>query len=163
MRLVGGAIIASLLAASAAAQQLLLYGDSALPTCAQQCTVLQNAQAGCIPPAAPVTDNTIYESCFCQSGYLAPLKAAGSTLCADVCGAADVAKVATWYQSNCADNGVAAAAKVSTGAGTSTTAATAMSTAATAVSTAASASSAKSTASSQGSASGQQEKAQHGW
>ncbi|THW32208.1 hypothetical protein D6D19_09739 [Aureobasidium pullulans] len=108
------AIVASL-AASAMAQQLLVYSDSALPSCAQQCTILQNAQTGCIPPAAPVTDAVIYESCFCQSGYLTPLKAAGSTLCSDVCEAADVAKIATWYQSNCADNGVAAAAQVSAG------------------------------------------------
>ncbi|KAI5200391.1 hypothetical protein AUEXF2481DRAFT_32974 [Aureobasidium subglaciale EXF-2481] len=107
------------LAAYASAQQLLVYSDTALPSCAQQCTILQSAQTGCIPPAAPVTDAVIYESCFCQSGYLTPLKAAGSTLCSDVCEAADVAKIASWYQSNCADNGVAAAARVSA-AGTTT-------------------------------------------
>lgn len=111
------------LATSTAAQQLLVYGDTALPTCAQQCTVLQSAQTGCIPPAAPVTNAATYESCFCQSGYLTTLKAAGSTLCSDVCDAADVAKISSWYQSNCADNGVAAAASVSA-AGTTTSAST---------------------------------------
>jgi hypothetical protein len=91
------AVVASLVVA-ASAQQLLVYSDTALPACAQQCTVLQNAQTGCIPPAAPVTDATIYESCFCQSGYLTTLKAAGSTICSDVCEASDVSKIASWFR-----------------------------------------------------------------
>ena len=127
------AVVLSLAAASRA-QQLLVFGDNALPTCAQSCTVLQSAQTGCIPPAAPVTDALTYESCFCQSGYLVTLKAAGSTLCSDVCtDSADVLKIASWYQSNCADNGVAAAAAVSTAATTTSPAATTSANAATAV------------------------------
>ncbi|KAG9959709.1 hypothetical protein KCU61_g7254, partial [Aureobasidium melanogenum] len=156
MRLVG--IVASL-AAAASAQQLLVYGDSALPSCAQQCTILQNAQTGCIPPAAPVTDATIYESCFCQSGYLTTLKAAGSTICSDVCDASDVAKIASWYQSNCADNGVAAAAKVSAGATTDSTSTTPASTATSSQSTSTSTSS----SSSQGTSSSQDADPHHDW
>ncbi|KAH0156119.1 hypothetical protein KCU67_g8445, partial [Aureobasidium melanogenum] len=156
MRLV--AIVASL-AAAASAQQLLVYGDSALPSCAQQCTILQNAQTGCIPPAAPVTDATIYESCFCQSGYLTTLKAAGSTICSDVCDASDVAKIASWYQSNCADNGVAAAAKVSAGATTDSTTTTPASTATSSQSTSTSTSS----SSSQSTSSSQDPDPHHDW
>ncbi|KAI5199421.1 hypothetical protein E4T39_06246 [Aureobasidium subglaciale] len=147
-------IVVASLAACASAQQLLVYSDTALPSCAQQCTVLQSAQTGCIPPAAPVTDAVIYESCFCQSGYLTPLKTAGSTLCSDVCEAADVAKIASWYQSNCADNGVAAAASVSaTGTTTDPTATRSAST---------SASSAGSSSGSQ-SAKNQNTEPQHSW
>ncbi|KAH0365943.1 hypothetical protein KCU65_g5659, partial [Aureobasidium melanogenum] len=152
------AIVASL-AAAASAQQLLVYGDSALPSCAQQCTILQNAQTGCIPPAAPVTDATIYESCFCQSGYLTTLKAAGSTICSDVCDASDVAKIASWYQSNCADNGVAAAAKVSAGTTTDSTTTTTASTASSTQSTSTSTSS----SSSQGTSSSQETDPHHDW
>lgn len=152
------AIVTSLVAA-ASAQQLLVYGDSALPSCAQQCTSLQNAQTGCIPPAAPVTDATIYESCFCQSGYLTTLKAAGSTICSDVCDASDVAKIATWYQSNCADNGVAAAAKVGAGTTTDSTSTTAASTVASSHSTSTSTSS----SSSEGTSSSQNADPHHDW
>jgi hypothetical protein len=152
------AVVASLVVA-ASAQQLLVYSDTALPACAQQCTVLQNAQTGCIPPAAPVTDATIYESCFCQSGYLTTLKAAGSTICSDVCEASDVSKIASWYQSNCADNGVAAAAKVGSGTQTDSTTAPAVSTVASTVSTA----TAGSSSSSQGSSSSQKAEGHHDW
>jgi hypothetical protein len=152
------AVVASLVVA-ASAQQLLVYSDSALPACAQQCTVLQNAQTGCIPPAAPVTDATIYESCFCQSGYLTTLKAAGSTICSDVCGASDVAKIASWYQSNCADNGVAAAARVSSGTPTDSTSATGVSTVASTVPT----TTAGSSSSSQSSSSSHNTEAHHDW
>jgi len=154
-------IVASL-AVAASAQQLLVYSDTALPSCAQQCTVLQNAQTGCIPPAAPVTDALIYESCFCQSGYLTTLKAAGSTICSDVCEASDVAKIASWYQSNCADNGAAAAARVSTGTATDSTTATGASTVASTLSTSTSGSS-SSSGSSQGTSSSQNADAHHDW
>ncbi|CAD0091252.1 unnamed protein product [Aureobasidium vineae] len=152
------AIVASL-AAAVSAQQLLVYSDTALPSCAQQCTVLQNAQTGCIPPAAPVTDAVIYESCFCQSGYLTTLKAAGSTICSDVCEAADVAKIASWYQSNCADNGVAAAARVSAGTTTDSTSTTPVSTVASSAST----STAASSSSSQGTSPSKNADPQHDW
>lgn len=154
-------IVASL-AAVASAQQLLVYSDTALPSCAQQCTVLQNAQTGCIPPAAPVTDALIYESCFCQSGYLTTLKSAGSTICSDVCEASDVAKIASWYQSNCADNGAAAAARVSAGTATDSTTATGVSTVASTLSTSTSGSS-SSSSSSQGSSSSQNADSHHDW
>lgn len=118
--------------ATATAQNLLIYSSTALPDCAQQCTLLQNAASGCVPPAAPVTNTVIYESCFCQSGYLTGVKAGSdSSVCADVCGADDVQKIGQWYRSNCQDNGVAAAAVVDAGgSSTSTTAGTAATSAA---------------------------------
>ena len=112
--------------ATVTAQNLLIYSSTALPDCAQQCTLLQNAASGCVPPAAPVTNTVTYESCFCQSGYLTGVKAGSdSSVCADVCGADDVQKIGQWYRSNCLDNGVAAAAVVDAGgSSTSTTAGT---------------------------------------
>ena len=154
--------IVTSLAVAASAQQLLVFSDTALPSCAQQCTVLQNAQTGCIPPAAPVTDALTYESCFCQSGYLTTLKAVGSNLCSDVCEASDVAKIASWYQSNCADNGAAAAAKVSTGTATDSTTATGASTVASTLSTSTAGSSSGS-GSSQGTSSSKNADAHHDW
>lgn len=99
----------------AGAQQLLVYGDDALPACAQQCPVLSQAQAACVPPAAPVTDQATYESCFCQSGYLTQLKSDPSALCGSVCTAAsDLSQIQQWYAQNCVNDGSNAAAQVTT-------------------------------------------------
>jgi len=112
-------LLTSLIVTGTSAQQLLIFGDNALPSCAQQCTSLSQAQAACVPPANPVTNQATYESCFCQSGYLTALKTSPESVCGNVCGTTDeLSQIATWYTNNCADGGAAAAAAVSQSAST---------------------------------------------
>ena len=89
-----------LLARLTSAQQPTLL-PTTLPACAQTCPVIIQAQAGCVPPAAPVTDAATYQSCFCQSGYLAPLKASSANICAPQCVDGDFATISTWYKGFC--------------------------------------------------------------
>ena len=84
------------------AQSILSYGDNALPACAQTCQLLQQAQAACFPPAVPTTDQATYQSCFCQSGYLATLRSSPSGTCDAVCPSpGDQRTIQTWYLSTC--------------------------------------------------------------
>ena len=107
-------LLASLTATGTSAQQLLVFGDNALPSCAQQCSSLVQAQAACVPPAGPVTDQDTYKSCFCQSGYLTALENSPGTVCDDVCSATDdLTQIAIWYSKNCAKNGVSVVQAVS--------------------------------------------------
>lgn len=76
--------------------------SNALPTCGQQCAILLQAQAACVPPAAPVTDQNIYQSCFCQSAFLTPLITGGSTYICPGCSPAEIGTIETWYQKSCA-------------------------------------------------------------
>ena len=75
-----------------------------LPACAQQCAILLQAQQGCVPPTAPVTDQATYISCFCQSGFLAPLVSGGvpaaSSICPQ-CPQADSQTFFNWFQGLC--------------------------------------------------------------
>lgn len=79
-----------------------------LPACAQQCDTLQKAQGGCVPPAAPVTNQGIYTSCFCQSGFLTSLvsggAAAASSTC-PLCSPADAQTILNWFHQLCAAGG----------------------------------------------------------
>jgi len=127
---------------NALAQQILVFGDDALPSCAQQCQLLQQAQTACIPPAAPVTQQSIYESCFCQSGYLTTLVSNPAAVCGSVCQGSDLTQVATWYKDNCVDDGANAAGTPSTA--TASLAVASPSTSANAASTSAAGSSASS-------------------
>ena len=93
---------------------LLVAGQSGslipttLPACAQTCAVLQAAATGCVPPAAPVTDQNTYQSCFCQSALLSSLQTSSSNLCPSQCSDADYATIDTWYKSVCPSNNAAA-------------------------------------------------------
>ncbi|KAF2198018.1 hypothetical protein GQ43DRAFT_443736 [Delitschia confertaspora ATCC 74209] len=72
-----------------------------LPDCAHQCTVLQQAEANCVPPAAPVTEQAIYQSCLCQSGLLTSLYSSGA-LCQPFCPSAeDTNKISQYYTGLC--------------------------------------------------------------
>lgn len=71
-----------------------------LPACAQQCPVLIQAQGGCVPPAAPVTNQGIYQSCFCQSAFLQPLYGGPTPLCPS-CPPADMTTIQNWFQGQC--------------------------------------------------------------
>ena len=87
------------LAHTTSAQQATLLASN-LPACAQQCPVLLQAQAGCVPPAAPVTDQAIYQSCFCQSALLTQLPT--SNICAPQCSAEDIGTIQAWFNGLCA-------------------------------------------------------------
>ena len=113
------AILFLLYISTTAAETVLLFGNNALPTCAQQCPVIIQAQAACVPPSAPVTNQAAYESCFCQSGYLKTITT-DTTPCSGVCSGNDLTQLSEWYSNTCADGGVAAAAAISNGGGTTT-------------------------------------------
>ena len=75
---------------------------ASLPACAQACTVLLQAQSACVPPAAPAAGPAAYQSCFCQSGYLAPLRTGASTVqnvCTGQCQDADFGTMYVFYPS----------------------------------------------------------------
>lgn len=123
------AIAYSALATIAAAQiQILQFGSNELPSCAQTCPTLLNAQTVCIPPAAPVTNVQTYKSCFCQSGYLNTLDSDASTICDTTCTSqSDRNQIQSWYESYCANandlpSGTAAAATSATPGATTTAA-----------------------------------------
>lgn len=75
---------------------------NSLPACGQQCPTLLTAQAGCVPPAAPVTSPNIYQSCFCLSDFLKPLHTGGSTTVCPACSPQDMGTIENWYQTLCA-------------------------------------------------------------
>lgn len=113
----------SILLPVASAQQLLQYGAGQLPTCAQGCTLLQQAQAACTPPQAPATSQQQYLSCFCQSAYLRTLYQSPNGVCDASCAQSDLSQIQSWYTGLC-KNGAAppAATTSSTSApGTSST------------------------------------------
>lgn len=75
-----------------------------LPICAQQCAILLQAQGGCVPPAAPVKDQTTYTSCFCQSTFLTPLLSGTVQTALNTCpqcSQADAQTILTWFQQLC--------------------------------------------------------------
>ncbi|MCJ1463931.1 hypothetical protein MMC07_002540 [Pseudocyphellaria aurata] len=74
--------------------------STTLPTCAQQCALLQQAQTICIPPAAPVTNQDIYQSCFCESNLLKPLAATPAQVC-PACSPAELGTLQSWFAGFC--------------------------------------------------------------
>ncbi|KKY13156.1 putative integral membrane protein [Diplodia seriata] len=110
----------ALLPSLAHAQTLIDF--SQLPACASTCSNFVNAQTGCVPPAAAVTTQQTYVSCFCQSALLTNLRAGSGADCASVCpNAADQTAIQQWYAAFCASGGQA----VTSSATSSTTSATA--------------------------------------
>ncbi|MCJ1309946.1 hypothetical protein MMC25_003607 [Agyrium rufum] len=89
-------------------QQITLL-DPTLPSCAQQCAKLSQADKGCTPAGgAPVTDLTTYTSCFCQSALLTSLKTAPTqNICQGTCSETDWATIDQWYVAECPVNGAA--------------------------------------------------------
>lgn len=129
-----------------AAQTLLQFGTGQLPTCAQQCTLLNTAQSGCTPPAAPVSGQSTYQSCFCQYTLISALYTNPSAVCGTVCtSAADLKQIQSWYSTLCGKSAAAAAGTTSAAAAAATTSKRAT------TSTAAAAAAATSTAASAGS------------
>ena len=85
------------------AQQLL---PNNLPSCAQQCTVLQQGQTGCTPAGgAPVSNEAIYQSCFCQSALLTQLYSNNAVQLCSSCPANDMNTIQNWYKNYCGKGG----------------------------------------------------------
>ncbi|KAF2710355.1 hypothetical protein K504DRAFT_454657 [Pleomassaria siparia CBS 279.74] len=82
------------------AQSVLDY--SKMPACARQCTVLAQAEGGCVPPGAQVSTQATYQSCVCQSAFLTTLHSSGAVCQATGCSADDAAKITTYYNALCA-------------------------------------------------------------
>ena len=99
--------------AFSAAQQATIL-PTTLPACATSCTLLQQAQTGCVPPAAPVSSQATYQSCFCQSGYLTPLaQSSNDNICSPECSAQDMSTIQTWFKGLCGDAAAASPSSVS--------------------------------------------------
>ncbi|KAF2090532.1 hypothetical protein K490DRAFT_61851 [Saccharata proteae CBS 121410] len=120
--------LTTLLPTLASSQTVTLINYAALPSCASSCTDLTTAQAGCVPPAAAVTNQQTYTSCFCQSAFLTSLYQTGSTVCSAACpDAGDQTKIQQWYVGFCRDGtgGVSSSAAASSAAATGTSSAAA--------------------------------------
>ena len=96
-------LIISFLTAITTAQQLI---PSNLPSCAAQCTVLQQAQTGCTPAGgAPVTGQAQYQSCFCQSALLTQLYSDNTVQVCTTCSQSDMSTIQNWYKDYCGRGG----------------------------------------------------------
>lgn len=71
-----------------------------IPICAQTCPILLDAQRGCVPPAAPVEDPAIYQSCFCLSALLTQLPSSPAAVCPG-CPAGDLVLLQSWFGDLC--------------------------------------------------------------
>jgi hypothetical protein len=136
----------ALLSSSLASAQLL--AAAGLPTCAQTCTLLNQAAQAC---SGTATANQATWACFCQSGYLTGLYSSPSGICDAFCtDPAQNQQVMTWYTGNCGtDNGASEHADDGSGAGQTTAAAAPTTTSAATPATTRAATSASSSAGSQ--------------
>lgn len=77
--------------------------SASFPACALSCSQLIQAQNGCIPPVAPVTDQYFYDTCFCQSPLLSQLHTSPDGTCDANCPVqSDRQLLESWYNSFCA-------------------------------------------------------------
>ncbi|KAF1815008.1 hypothetical protein P152DRAFT_242265 [Eremomyces bilateralis CBS 781.70] len=75
---------------------------SKLPQCAVDCAALNQANTGCVPPSAPVTDQGIYQSCMCQSTFLVTLYSTPDGVCdAECTSSGDRQRLKEWYVGLC--------------------------------------------------------------
>jgi hypothetical protein len=58
-----------------------------------------------VPPSAQTSDQNTYQTCFCQSAYLATFKQSPIDICAGVCTAAELQQIQTWYTGLCTPGG----------------------------------------------------------
>lgn len=76
--------------------------SSSLPSCAGQCSVLQQAATGCTPAGgAPVANQATYQSCFCQSALLPSLFSTTPVQLCSTCSQSDMATIQSWYKGLC--------------------------------------------------------------
>jgi hypothetical protein len=85
------------------AQTPQLIDPNALPACALNCALLNQAQAACLPPAAPVSNKAGYDACFCQSAYLQPFYSSPNGVCDAECASdtAALSQIQKWYTGLC--------------------------------------------------------------
>ncbi|KAK2740424.1 hypothetical protein FQN55_008880 [Onygenales sp. PD_40] len=77
-------------------------GSATFPACAVECPLLKEAQVNCVPPAAPVTNQATFTSCFCQSALLQVLHGSPNGICDAVCPSpADLVTLQQWYAGLC--------------------------------------------------------------
>ncbi|KAL8716429.1 MAG: hypothetical protein Q9220_000336 [cf. Caloplaca sp. 1 TL-2023] len=75
--------------------------SSTLPSCAQQCANLLQAQTACTAPPNPAPGGTYGTQCFCGFAPLSSLKAdAPANICVS-CSTVDNAAIQSWYKSTC--------------------------------------------------------------
>jgi hypothetical protein len=90
-------------ASFATAQIIPTTPDASFPACALTCAVLVSAQTICLPPQAAVTDQFVYDQCFCQSSLIASLYTTPDQVCTVECPAeADRELLQSWYTNFCA-------------------------------------------------------------
>lgn len=75
-----------------------------IPVCAQTCPILLDAQRNCVPPAAPVSNQGIYQSCFCLSALLTQLPSSPAVVC-PTCSSGDQGLLQTWFGDLCKQGG----------------------------------------------------------
>lgn len=102
-----------ILLAPTIAQSLI---PSTWPSCAQQCTMLQQAVTSC------ESNPTAAQSCFCESALLSQLYEPQAVQLCSQCSAADMLTIQNGYKSTCKAEGAPAAANVDIAASPSTTA-----------------------------------------
>lgn len=78
-----------------AQQTILDFSTGALPTCAEQCPALTNAQTACIGSDAGI------QPCFCRSAYLVTLYQSSTGVCDAVCQPAQLSQIQEWYLRIC--------------------------------------------------------------
>ena len=79
--------------------------SNTIPQCGQQCPLLIQAQQACVPPAAPLTNQQAYTSCFCQFATLAPMYGGTITGFCPACTADDMTATQNWFKGLCPDQG----------------------------------------------------------
>jgi hypothetical protein len=91
-----------LLSAFTSAQTGTILDHARLPDCAFQCPVLLGAQSLCVPPSAPQADQGSYQSCFCNSNYLAVFRVGGTAgVCDGTCQPDEIVQIQQWFQGLC--------------------------------------------------------------
>ena len=121
MRFILVLLFAALMVAAVADRVSVIEYDK-LPSCARSCKVLETSELNCLPPAAPVSSQAIYNDCVCQSGYLRSLHASGE-ICHQVCDDEDDLMIYHYYNALCGTAHVMPSSISTTAAVSSTSAA----------------------------------------
>ncbi|KAI9931425.1 hypothetical protein ASPWEDRAFT_25697 [Aspergillus wentii DTO 134E9] len=80
--------------------------SDSFPACGLSCSLLQQAQSGCVPPKAPENDKSVYVSCFCQSALISQLHNSPDGTCDDTCtSSSDRSLLQTWFNDYCSSGG----------------------------------------------------------
>ncbi|KAI0872110.1 hypothetical protein GGS24DRAFT_468885 [Hypoxylon argillaceum] len=93
---------------------------ASLPTCAVKCGPLYDANGACVPPVNPSTDESSWDSCFCDYSTLQSLKTGANDVCDGNCDSQGLSSIQSWFTSFC--NEAAATTTTSTSSSTGTSA-----------------------------------------